>query len=161
MSKKQSNTLILNDKDKKFLHYYYAEGKNLGDAYNASVRTNVSHPVATQRGFQLKRKLESYQDFRAIIRQFSPIPTLGAHMADIAFEAKDPNLRHKGQKLVAQCLGLLDSEDSRPEGGISINILAGDSAAVQVVGSGPGEIEAETLEAKQRKKDGKPQSFIK
>ena len=159
MPKKSNNQMILKEKDKSFLYYYYSQGKTLAESYNLSHSTNIPESIAAQRGFQQKKFLESFEDFRQIIRQFCPVPTLGAHMADIAFSSKDPNLRHKGQKLVAQCLGMLEPDEGQGQAGFTVNVLAG-SAAVQV-NAGDGAPDRETIEEKKVEKIGKPISFIK
>lgn len=157
MAGKDHNQARLQEKHTLFLHYYYSEGKTLHEAYNLSHRKNEKESIAAQRGYQLKRFLESYQDFREIIRQFSPIPTLGAHMADIAFRSKDPNLRYKGQTHITRVLGLQEPELPNVQG-FTINIMGG-RQAIQV-NAGSEEGEANNRSPKELN-TGKPISFIK
>lgn len=156
MGNKDRNQARLQEKHKLFLHYYYSEGKTLHESYNLSHKKTLPEKTASSRGYMVKQYLETFEDFRDIIRQFSPIPTLGAHMADIAFNSKDPNLRYKGQTHITRVLGLQEPEVGTVQG-FTINI-AGAKQAIQVNQGDSSDSDAKTT---QPKKLGRPISFIK
>ncbi len=64
-------------------------------------------------------------------------------MCNMAFKTKDPNLRHRGQKLIADCLGWTEKKERPLGGGFQINFFPAAPADLQVDQENPKKIEAE------------------
>jgi hypothetical protein len=134
---------------------------DFAEAYLTAGFKVKSREDALVKAQRLLARIDAATDYLEIFHQFAPSPFLAAHMSDIAFQAKDPNLRHRGQKLIADCLGWTEKKEQPAGGGFQINILSTAPTALQVkAGDSIKQIDGDQ-EKPQRVEPGKPISFLK
>ena len=150
----------LRPKEMRFLELCVQTG-DYADAYLKAGFNVNSREVALVKAQRLLARLDAATDYLEIFRQLAPSPFLAAHMSDIAFRAKDPNLRHRGQKLIGDVLGWTEKKEQPAGGGFQINFLSAGPTALQVkAGDSIKEIDG-AREKPQKVESGKPISFIK
>ena len=150
----------LRPKEMRFLELCVQTG-DLAEAYLTAGFKAESREEALVKAQRLLARIDESVEFTEIFRQLAPSPFLAAHMSDLAFRAKDPNLRHRGQKLLADCLGWTEKKEQPPGRGFEINILCARPTGVQVkAGDSLKPIDGDQEEPK-KNESGKPISFLR
>ncbi len=157
MSEKQKK---LRSKEIRFLELCVETG-DFADAYLRSGFKAESREIALVKAQRLLARIDAAADYREIFRQLVPSPYLAAHMSHMAFRARDPNLRHRGQKLIADCLGWTEKKEQPPGGGFEINILSAGPSTVQVKAEDSIKQIEGTQEKPQKVEPGNPISLLK
>lgn len=119
-------------KEMRFLELCVQTG-DFAEAYiKAGFKVNSREDDAWVKAKRLLAKLDAAWDYREIFHQLAPSPFFAAHTCAVAFKAKDPNLRLRGQRLIADCLGWTEKKEQPAGAGFQINILSAAPTALQV-----------------------------
>ena len=134
---------------------------DVAEAYLTAGFKADSRENALVKAQRLLIRIDASMDYREIFRQLAPSPFFAAHTCQVAFKAKDPNLRLRGQRLIADCLGWTEKKDQAPGEGFQINIISAGVTGIKVEAEDSKKTIAGDQETPKKIESGKPISFLK